>query len=553
MVDGLLGLRHHAVVGSDDDDGNVGHLGTTGTHSGERLVTRGVEEGDVTTILELDVVGTDVLGDATSLTCDDVGLADVVEKLGLTVIDVAHDSDDGRTRNKVLLTVGLLLEFGFNLLADVLSLETELFGHEVDGLGFEALVDADHQAELHTGHDDIGDRHIHHGGKVVDGHVLGEFEHLRLGSLLGLSLGSGGSSSVTLVLAVLDSLLVGLVGQTSEGVLNLPLYILFGDLLLVGIVALLLVLALVTTTTVGVLLILAVATLLALGIACLALLDYLVDIDLLGTTLTTAAMSLLAGRGAGLAVAALGLLLALLLAFLLGLLLGTGGLVEGVEVDGTEHIDLRLFGLVEAEHFAVASLGRQWFVIDTILATLAPDGLVGLLLGGSIGLLALLGLRFSLLLSRLAGLFFCFGSLRCDNVGLLLLDLLFFGLGCWNFLLRFFCLGSLNRLLHLDLFLGRLWLGLLLGRLLLVVEIDMPHDLHGCLHELLFGRCLGYGRGRCGRFGLGSGLLTCLGYALIDGIDLAGFLLDLVACLQAFEAFALGSLLDRFVLVEFLA
>ena len=48
----------------------------------------------MTTILECDVVGTDVLGDTTSLTSDDVGLADVVEQFGLTVIDVTHDGDD---------------------------------------------------------------------------------------------------------------------------------------------------------------------------------------------------------------------------------------------------------------------------------------------------------------------------------------------------------------------------------------------------------------------------------------------------------------------------
>src|SRR5699024_10189543 len=46
VVDGLDRLRHHAVVGRDHDDRDVGRLGTPGTHSGERLVARGVDEGD---------------------------------------------------------------------------------------------------------------------------------------------------------------------------------------------------------------------------------------------------------------------------------------------------------------------------------------------------------------------------------------------------------------------------------------------------------------------------------------------------------------------------
>ena len=46
VVERLDRLRHHAVVGRDHQDHDVGHLGATGTHGGERLVTRGVEEGD---------------------------------------------------------------------------------------------------------------------------------------------------------------------------------------------------------------------------------------------------------------------------------------------------------------------------------------------------------------------------------------------------------------------------------------------------------------------------------------------------------------------------
>ena len=46
VVQRLDRLRHHAVVGRDHEDRDVGRLGTTGTHGGERLVTRGVDEGD---------------------------------------------------------------------------------------------------------------------------------------------------------------------------------------------------------------------------------------------------------------------------------------------------------------------------------------------------------------------------------------------------------------------------------------------------------------------------------------------------------------------------
>ena len=40
VVDRLLGLRHHAVVGGDDDDGDVGDLGAAGAHRREGGVAR---------------------------------------------------------------------------------------------------------------------------------------------------------------------------------------------------------------------------------------------------------------------------------------------------------------------------------------------------------------------------------------------------------------------------------------------------------------------------------------------------------------------------------
>jgi hypothetical protein len=46
VVERLDRLRHDAVVGRHHQDHDVGGLGTTGTHGGERLVTRGVDERD---------------------------------------------------------------------------------------------------------------------------------------------------------------------------------------------------------------------------------------------------------------------------------------------------------------------------------------------------------------------------------------------------------------------------------------------------------------------------------------------------------------------------
>ena len=142
VVDGLNRLWHDSIVGSDDDDGDIRHFRTTCTHSGKRSVTRGIEERDMLSVLQFDVISTDMLGDTTCLTGDDVRITDVVQERSFAVVNVTHDGDDRATRLHVFIVDHLV---GINLLHHfsryILGRKTELFGHEVDGLGIETLVD----------------------------------------------------------------------------------------------------------------------------------------------------------------------------------------------------------------------------------------------------------------------------------------------------------------------------------------------------------------------------------------------------------------------------
>ena len=162
MVQRLHRLRHDAVVGGDHEDREVGHLRTTGTHGGERLVTRGVDEGDgalVALVLGPHLVGTDVLGDAAGLARDDVRLADRVEQLGLSVVDVTHDGDDRGTDLEVgvVLVLELLLEVETEALeellvfvfrADDLDVVAELLAEDLEGRLVERLGRGRHLTEV---------------------------------------------------------------------------------------------------------------------------------------------------------------------------------------------------------------------------------------------------------------------------------------------------------------------------------------------------------------------------------------------------------------------
>ena len=222
MVDGLDRLRHDAVVGRHDDDRDVRYGGTAGTHGREGFVARRIEERDLLAV-ELDTVRTDVLRDTPGLAFDDVGFADVVQQRGLTVVDVSHDRDDRRTGHEVFLLVFALVVDGLlDLDRDEFDLVAELLGDHDERFGVEALVDGDHQSQVHAGRDDLRGRHVHHRRQLAHGHELRDFEgraFLFLAfELFVHTLGNG----VAFILAVFGTLAFGTLGrQACQGVLYL--------------------------------------------------------------------------------------------------------------------------------------------------------------------------------------------------------------------------------------------------------------------------------------------------------------------------------------------
>ena len=169
VVDRLGGLRLHAVVGGHDDDRDVGHAGAAGAHRGEGLVARRVEERHELPVV-MDLVGADVLGDAAGLAGDDLGRADRVQQRRLAVVDVAHDRDDGRARDEIL--VGVLVDgLGWRprRRRGRARPPCRTPRRAQHGLVGERLRERRHLAEHHQLLDDLGDGHAHRLGDVLDG------------------------------------------------------------------------------------------------------------------------------------------------------------------------------------------------------------------------------------------------------------------------------------------------------------------------------------------------------------------------------------------------
>src|SRR5262245_25839716 len=155
VVEGLLGLRHDAVVGRHDQHDDVDRAGATRAHGGERRVARRIDDRERVTVLGRDLVGPDVLRDATGLTVGDVRLTDRVDQRGLAVVDVAQEGHARRALGELLLAdrlaaLGQLrdqLRLGRDLGLD-LELDAELLGQEHGRVVVDDRVDVDAEPDL---------------------------------------------------------------------------------------------------------------------------------------------------------------------------------------------------------------------------------------------------------------------------------------------------------------------------------------------------------------------------------------------------------------------
>ena len=104
VIDSLNSLGHNAVICRNHQNNNVSYLSTASTHSSECFVTRSINEGDLTSV-DINNRSTDVLSDAARLALGNASLTDCVKKRCFAVVNMTHNRNDRRTRQKVILRI----------------------------------------------------------------------------------------------------------------------------------------------------------------------------------------------------------------------------------------------------------------------------------------------------------------------------------------------------------------------------------------------------------------------------------------------------------------
>ena len=132
MVNRLNGLRHNTVVSSNNQNSNIRRLGAAHTHSSKCLMSRCIQECNLLSPY-IYSISTDVLGNTARLSGGYITLSDCIQKRGFTVVNMAHNADNRRSGNHILLVFLILLQklgnyvYLFFLLAENLILHSNLF------------------------------------------------------------------------------------------------------------------------------------------------------------------------------------------------------------------------------------------------------------------------------------------------------------------------------------------------------------------------------------------------------------------------------------------
>ena len=147
MVDSLDGLRHYTVICCYNQNCNVGYLCAAGTHSCESLMARGIQEYNLLALVVY-LISTDVLGNTAGLAGSNVGFADSVQQGGFTMVNVAHNGNNRRTRNAFFRRIVNLWNLGRILFRSLLAnLYAEVVADKLCGIEIDILVDGNHYAQ----------------------------------------------------------------------------------------------------------------------------------------------------------------------------------------------------------------------------------------------------------------------------------------------------------------------------------------------------------------------------------------------------------------------
>ena len=186
MLNGFDRLRHKAVVSCNHQNDDIGNRRTALAHLRKRFMARGIEEGDERAILCLHLIRADVLRNTASFTRNDICAAQGVKQRCLTMVDMAHDRHDRRTRLQRFWGINIFVMNDVNVsVGNAGDVVAKLFDEQFRRILVDCLVDRDGHAHFEQCLDQVTALFCHTVGQFLNGNC---FRNNDVTGLLDLSL-----------------------------------------------------------------------------------------------------------------------------------------------------------------------------------------------------------------------------------------------------------------------------------------------------------------------------------------------------------------------------
>ena len=180
MVNRLNGLRHDAIIGSHDQNNNIGHFGAARAHGGKGGMTRRVNESHRRAIRRCGLISTNMLGDATGLAIGHFGLTQRIKQRGFAVVNMTHHRDNRRALAFIFIGIIFAQNCRFDIAVrypfDGMS---QIFGNNLGGIGINHIGDFGHHALLHQDFNHIDGALGHPIGQFLNADCVGQLDGAR--------------------------------------------------------------------------------------------------------------------------------------------------------------------------------------------------------------------------------------------------------------------------------------------------------------------------------------------------------------------------------------
>ena len=183
MIERFDSLGHNAVIGCNNQYDDIGNLGSARTHHRKGFVTGRIKEGNIS-LGSRHHIGADMLRNTAEFMGSNISAANSVQRLGLTVVNMSHNSNNRRTCQQLGIFITNGFDNGLIIEADDFYIAFVFRSKDGRSICIDGLIHCYHHAHFHQLTDKFRCFKVHLSSQFRNGNRFHHFDALGNGAYL---------------------------------------------------------------------------------------------------------------------------------------------------------------------------------------------------------------------------------------------------------------------------------------------------------------------------------------------------------------------------------